>query len=109
METEASGLNSPRKTRQLADMRASRQSMSRHRFEHPDRCRSGRARPDGDKQTIHLRHEYRRACARGGRNARHSPISRGVGFKHVDVTGAAAYIDAISLCIDEEIVNVSAG
>jgi hypothetical protein len=64
METEAKGFGSLRKRRQFAGMRASRQSVSRHRLEHPDRRGPGLACADRDQQTIHLRHEQGSARAR---------------------------------------------
>jgi hypothetical protein len=82
---------------------------SRCRSEHPDGRRLGRARPDGNQQSIKLRHEERRARAGHGRDARGPPIGRPLRFENIKKAGPATHVDAATFRIDEQIIGVATG
>ena len=85
------------------------QSISRCWLEDPDRRRPGEPRTDGDQETIHLRHEQRRARAGRRRDARHVAISHAIYLKHVDKTRSTTDVNAPAFGVDKEIVDIAAG
>src|SRR6267142_7006721 len=77
--------------------------------EHPDGCGLPRARPDSNKQTIHLGYKERSARTRNRGDTRDPSIRCFFRFQNVKEASPATDVNARALGINEQVVGIAAG
>src|SRR5215813_11153435 len=80
---------------------------SRHWLEHPDSGWLSAGRAHCQHQPIHFRDKEGSTCAGNRRNACNAAIGAIRRVKDVDESLAAADVNAMSLCIDEQVISIA--
>src|SRR6266849_4744929 len=82
---------------------------SRHWSEDPYGCGLSRARPDSNKQAIHLGYKERRARTRNRGDTRDPSIRRFSRFQNIKEASPATDVNARALGINEQVIGIAAG
>src|SRR5215813_14942624 len=80
---------------------------SRHWLEHPDSGWLSAGRAHRQHQPVYFRDKERSTCAGNGRNACDPAIGAFCRVQDVDDSLAAADVNAMSLCIDKQVIGIA--